>query len=224
MSRHGVPAEVLSDRGRSFLSSLMKEVEALLGFHEVNTSAYHPQTDGLVERFNRTLTSMLAKTVQEDGREWDTKLPYVLFAYRACCHESTQESPFYLLYGRDPRLPSPAVLNPQRSRATQDLKEYGLVLHAQLSEAWELARKCIGRAQKRQKAAYDRKSRPARFRTGECFSTTPRRSQGRVRNSQDRSMAHTVLSRWMIIQLESISLKWSQSLSLWTIYGVAQKG
>ena len=67
VSRHGVPAEILSDRGRSFLSSLMKEVEALLGFHEVNTSAYHPQTDGLVERFNRTLTSMLAKTVQEDG-------------------------------------------------------------------------------------------------------------------------------------------------------------
>ena len=114
MSRHGVPAQVLSDRGSSFLSSLMKEVEALLGFHKVNTSAYHPQTDGLVKRSNRMLTSMLAKTVQEDGRDWDTKPPYVLFAYRVCCHESTQESPFYFLYGRDPRLPSFAVLNPQR--------------------------------------------------------------------------------------------------------------
>ena len=47
ISRHGVPAEVLSDRGRAFLSGLVREVEELLVFHKVNTSAYHPQTDGL---------------------------------------------------------------------------------------------------------------------------------------------------------------------------------
>ena len=80
VSRHGVPAEILSDRGRSFLSTLMKEVEKLLGFHKVNTSAYHPQTNGLVERYNRTLTAMLAKTAQDSGRDWDKRLPYVLFA------------------------------------------------------------------------------------------------------------------------------------------------
>ena len=75
VSRHGVLAEILSDRGRSFLSALMKEVETLLGFHKVNTSAYHPQTDGLVERYNRTLTAMLAKTAQGSGRDWDKRLP-----------------------------------------------------------------------------------------------------------------------------------------------------
>lgn len=74
----------------------MKEVEALQGFHKVNTSAYHPQTDGLVERYNRTLTAMLAKTAQDAGRDWDKRLPYVLFAYRAC-QESTRESPFFLV-------------------------------------------------------------------------------------------------------------------------------
>ena len=56
----------------------MKEVELLLGFHKVNTTAYHPQTDGLVERFNRTLTAMLAKTAERGGRDWDHHLPYVL--------------------------------------------------------------------------------------------------------------------------------------------------
>ena len=69
VSRHGVPSEILSDRGRAFLSGLMKEVEQLLGFHKANTSAYHPQTDGLVERFNRTLTTMLAKTVEKGGKD-----------------------------------------------------------------------------------------------------------------------------------------------------------
>ena len=59
IARHGVPAEILSDRGRTFLSGLIKEVERLVGFHKVNTSAYHPHTDGVIKRFNKTLTAML---------------------------------------------------------------------------------------------------------------------------------------------------------------------
>ena len=61
---HGVPAEVLSDRGPAFLSGLIAEVDMLLGFLKVNTTVYQPQTDGLVEHFNRTLIATLAKTVQ----------------------------------------------------------------------------------------------------------------------------------------------------------------
>ena len=82
ISRHGVPTEVLSDRGRNFLSDLMREVYHLMGIHKVSTTAYHPQSDGLVERFNRTLTDMLSKVVDRQRR--DKHLPYVLFAYRAC--------------------------------------------------------------------------------------------------------------------------------------------
>ena len=73
-----------------------------MGLRKVNTTAYHPQGDGLVERFNRTLTEMLSKTVEKNGKNWDDKLPYVLFAYRTSVQESTRESPFHLLYGRDP--------------------------------------------------------------------------------------------------------------------------
>ena len=119
ISHHGVPTEVLSDRGRSFLSALMK---TLLGFHKVNTSAYNPQTDRLFERYNQTLTAMLAKTAQDSGCDWDRRLPYVLFAFRACRQESTRESLFFLMYGREPKLPTPAVLNPKKTRATMDLR------------------------------------------------------------------------------------------------------
>ena len=115
VSRHGVPGEILSDRGRSFLSGLMKEVEVLLGYHKGNTTTYHPQTDGLVERYNHTLTAMLAKTVERCGPEWDDQLPYVLFTYRASQQASTGESPFFLLYGRDPRLPVPDMLSPRKT-------------------------------------------------------------------------------------------------------------
>ena len=74
VSRHSVPTEILSDRGKAFLSSLMKEVVKLLGIHQTNTTAYHPQTDGLVERFNRTLTTMLGKTVKKGSHDWDKHL------------------------------------------------------------------------------------------------------------------------------------------------------
>ena len=111
ISRHGVPTELLSDRGKAFLSKLMIDVYKLLGIRKANTTAYHPQTDGLVERFHRTLTDMLAKRVQRSGKDWDEQLPYVLFAYRTSIQTWTQEGPFYLLYGRDPQLPGDVVLS-----------------------------------------------------------------------------------------------------------------
>ena len=125
ISRHGVPAELLSDRGANFVSGLIKEVCQILGIKRLNTTAYHPQTDGLVERFNRTLTAMLSKVVEKSGKDWDMKSPYVLFAYRTSMQESTKESPFFLMYGRDPRLPTATALSWPMERSMVDLEEYG---------------------------------------------------------------------------------------------------
>ena len=58
---HGIPSQLLSDHGAAFLSYLMTEICKLLGMNKINTTAYHPQTNGLTERFNQTLTNMLAK-------------------------------------------------------------------------------------------------------------------------------------------------------------------
>ena len=71
ITRHGVPKELLSDRGANFLSALMQEVCSLMGIKKANTTAYHSQIDGLIERFNHTLIAMLAKTVENRGRDWD---------------------------------------------------------------------------------------------------------------------------------------------------------
>ena len=92
--RHGVPVQLLSDRRKAF-SSLMEDIYKLMGIHKVSTTAYHPQTNGLVERFNWTLTDMLAKTVDKSGRDWDWRLAHVLFAYRVSPQKSTHESPFF---------------------------------------------------------------------------------------------------------------------------------
>ena len=95
----------------------MLDVYKLMGIRKSNTTAYHPQTDGLVERFHHTPTDMLAKSAQQGGKDWDLRLPYVLFAYRTSPQTSTGESPFYLLYGRDPHLPSDSALNAPKDRS-----------------------------------------------------------------------------------------------------------
>lgn len=111
---HGVPNQLLSDCGSSFLSHLIDKVCQLMGIRKVNTTVYHTQGDGLAERFNRTLPDMLAKTVKPGGQDWDDHLPYMYipFAYQAMLQASTAESPFFLLYGRDPQLPTDAVALP----------------------------------------------------------------------------------------------------------------
>ncbi|XP_035255606.1 uncharacterized protein LOC118217726 [Anguilla anguilla] len=103
VSRVGIPKEILTDQGTPFMSKVMADTCHLLRVQHLRTSVYHPQTDGLVERFNQTLKRMLRKIVAADGKDWDQVLPYVLFAIREVPQASTGFSPFELLYGRRPR-------------------------------------------------------------------------------------------------------------------------
>ena len=167
ITRHGVPNQILSDRGANFLSGLMTAIHDVMGIQRANTTAYHPQTDGLVERFNRTLLDMLAKTSKEHHHDWDLHLPFVLFAYRCSPQASTMESPFFLLYGRDPRLPTEASLSPPIARAHYHLDDYKTQAVTRMSEAWQLAQVKIVNAQRRQKTHYDRGAKPSTFRVGD---------------------------------------------------------
>ena len=93
-----IPDEILSDQGTNFMSTLLQEIYQTLHIKRIRTTPYHPQTDGLGERFNGTLKSML-RNLTFKNRDWDELLPCILFAYREVPQESTGFSPFELLYG-----------------------------------------------------------------------------------------------------------------------------
>ena len=95
----------------------MKELLQQLGVKQLKTTAYHPQCDGLVERFNRTMFDMLASYVSDDPSNWDEYLNYVTSAHNTSVQASTNETPFYLLYGRDPLEPND-LNEPMRFRLT----------------------------------------------------------------------------------------------------------
>ena len=93
------------------MSELIANVRHLLNIKKVNTSEYHPQTAGLVERFHQTLITMFSMYVEMHGQDWDHYLPYMLYAYRISAQESTHESPFFLMFGRNPRQPTEEALS-----------------------------------------------------------------------------------------------------------------
>ena len=154
----GVPESLLSDRGTNLLSHLMKDVCGLLGVKKLNTTAYHPQCDGMVERFNRTLKTILRKHAATFGAQWDRYLPGVLWAYRNTPHESTGEKPSYLMFGKDLRTPTEAAflsVNPMEPDTVEDYREE---LTTSLTSARKLAATSIQRPQQRYKKHYDRKA------------------------------------------------------------------
>jgi hypothetical protein len=99
--RHGAPEVLLSDQGKNFLSDLVKEVCRLFKINKINTTAYHPQTNGLTEKFNALLCQILSVYINENQSNWDKFIPICLLAYRTSFQRSVGESPFRLLYGRD---------------------------------------------------------------------------------------------------------------------------
>ncbi|KAG2784584.1 hypothetical protein PC116_g18592 [Phytophthora cactorum] len=105
VARHGIPSRLRSANGSNFISEVAKSFYQTLGIKKLYGAAYHPRTQGLVERFNGTLIGMLRMHVSETQSDWDVYLPRVLFAYRTVYQEALGDSPFFSLYGRDPALP-----------------------------------------------------------------------------------------------------------------------
>ncbi len=153
------------------MSNLLKQVYQLLGIKSLRTTPYHPQTDGLTERFNQTLKQMLRKFVDETGRDWDQWLPYLLFAYREVPQASTGFSPFELLYGHEVRGPLTILKEVWegdcgKSEPT-NIVSFVLQMRERLEKMRALAQTHLAEAQRHQKTWYDQLARERGFDVGE---------------------------------------------------------
>ena len=164
-ARIGVPEEILTDQGSNFTSQLLAELYRFLHVHPIRTTPYHPQTDGLVERFNQTLKSMLRKAATEYGKDWDKLLPYLLFAYREVPQASTGFSPFELVYGRQVQGPLDILKESWETskRSSESVVSYVFTIQERLSKMSELAKENFANAQQQQKRWYDRTARERGF-------------------------------------------------------------
>ena len=155
IARHGAPKKLLSDQGKCFLANIIQEICKYFEIKKINTTAYHPQTNGLTEKFNGTLCKMLSSYCNERQTDWDEYLDICLFAYRTSKQETTKETPFRLLYGRDANLPIDMA-----KWSTSDM------FLQNIEQAWELAKSFIKSAGRKVEA--ERKPRkPPNYKTGD---------------------------------------------------------
>ena len=167
-ARLGLPEEILSDQGSNFTSGLMKRVTELLQIHQLKTSPYHPQTDGMLERFHSTLKGMMRKTCKAN-KDWAEYLPYVCFAFRDSVHTATGFTPFQLLFGRDVRGPLSLLKSQLTGQITGSRTVVDFVenLKAKLHAAWELAARNDSDAKRKSKTYFDKKAKLRSFGVGD---------------------------------------------------------
>ena len=171
IARHGCPVTILTDQGRQFTSKLFTKLCQHFHIRHVESSAYHHQTNGKVERFNHFIEKSLATVINKDQKNWDRLLPHVLFTYRTTLNRMLDDSPFFLLYGRDPILPhdlfvGSAPLN-QRKVAAEDLNDYKPQLLRVLKETYDKVNKHKANSREHYKTYYDRTHKSIKFKTGD---------------------------------------------------------
>ena len=103
--RFSVSEQLHSDQGTQFESTTINKVSRLLQINKNRTTPYHPQSDGLMERFNCTLLSMLATTIVDYPWDWEDNIHQLCYAYYTSIHSSTGYAPFFLMFGCQARLP-----------------------------------------------------------------------------------------------------------------------
>lgn len=155
---HGKPEQIITDRGTQFTSSEWKKFVDGLGIEHKLTSPYHPQSNGIDERFNGTLVRMLRAYVDKYQEDWDEKLIWSLCNYNQTVHESTGYSPYQILHGLDPRSPlKPSRLTLDDTESLDDLRQSIRLEVNQRNES----------SQELQKRYYDRHRREPNLYTGQ---------------------------------------------------------
>jgi hypothetical protein len=160
--KYGMPYELVTDGAPEFRSKLQRKLFEIFGVSRHVTTPYRPQANGVIERVFRTIRPMLSALARRCPTNWDLYLPFAVHAYNTAYHASISETPFYLMFGRDP-VP-----------VTYANEEVGRPRPASVNcrlEMLNVARRVVARAlnaeQKRVKGIYDRTTRPRTFKVGD---------------------------------------------------------
>ncbi|XP_041963296.1 uncharacterized protein LOC121720890 [Alosa sapidissima] len=165
---YGLPSRIHSDQGRDFESRLMKELLNMLGIRKSRTTPYHPQGDPQPERFNRTLLSMLGTLDPAQKQRWSQHVSLMVHAYNCTRHDATGYSPYYLMFGREARLPVDLCFGISRDHQGDCTHhQYVENLRRELRRSYQLAVEAANKNHQKNKRAYDSRIRIQHLEVGD---------------------------------------------------------
>lgn len=194
---YGLPERIHSDQGPSFESKLIRELLRVSGVNKSRTTPYHPMGNGSVERFNRTLGNMIRALSPDVKRDWPRRLQTLTFLYNCTIHETTGYAPFYLMFGRVPRLPIDilfrSVLNDPDVTCCD---KFVSTLVKDLKEALQIAQEHATKELKRHAELYNRRVKGLLIETGDQVLLANKTERGKKKVA-DRweSTVYTVVDR-----------------------------
>ena len=172
ISIFGLPESILTDQGSNFMSDTLSCLYDLLDIRQLRTSPYHPECNGITERFNQTLKNMITAFINENQTDWDLLLKRLTFAYNSAVHSTTEYSPFELTFGRLPKIPIDLVF-PTQDPAKNVVDEivgydsYVDKVKLELQQTFETVRNVREVKLSKVKIYHDRNLRAARYEIGD---------------------------------------------------------
>lgn len=164
--KFGIPNRLHSDQGRNFEGEVVKELCKLYNIKKSRCTPYHPEGNSQCERFNRTLHDRLRTLDPEKKRKWTAYLPEIVYVYNATPHATTGLSPFYLLFGREPRLPIDHLLGLNHDSDTTSADEWLHLHKKRLNKALSEALQNTERSAERRRELHDKSSTPCTIEVG----------------------------------------------------------
>jgi hypothetical protein len=201
---YGMVKSISTDRGKSFMNELFQLVTKEFGLTHIRTSGYHPRSNGLAERSIRTLTEMMSYYIKERHTDWDRIVPYVVFAYNTSLQATTRETPFFLLFGREARLPIDS-----RTGAHRENYEHSKWLDY-LHTAWDLAKTRIIDEQENQEKKFNIRRRNVHYPNGtKVMLYTPKRAIGKYRKFLHRYTGPYLVEKHLsnlVVRIQNIKI------------------
>ncbi|KAJ8367497.1 hypothetical protein AAFF_G00317200 [Aldrovandia affinis] len=195
---YGFPKRIHSDQGANFESRLLKDLLEMAGVQKSHTTPYHPMGNGITERFNRTLGGMIRALPPKSKSRWPQMLQMLTFCYNSTVHETTGFAPFYLMFGRVPRLPVDVMFH-HVLEDTNVVSHHEFVHHLKrdLSEAAQIAQKNAIGEQDRHAKIYNRKVRGMPLAVGDQVLLANRGERGKRK----------VADRWVSTPFDVVSVR-----------------
>ena len=179
ISIYGAPKCILSDRGKTFESTLVRGLYLAFGIRGIRTSAYHPQTNGMVERYHRDQPGMLFQYCHEHPADWDIYIVYLTYAYNGMLHPTIGMSPFVAMFGRDAPPPYETVFALAEGTTQPPQEEE---LRARLTTIWAMAREATALAHQQEEYVYNQGHPGVEYEVGDLVMVhvTARKSRARI--------------------------------------------